>query len=324
MKIFKRKRRLAISISVFSIILLIIVSLLSGKDEGIHLTYKSQEGYVKMMAMYERFLKTMSSPYQEIDIKTSWGITHVIKTGAKNKKPLVILHGGGSNAAIISLFIKPFIKDYTIYSIDFMGEPGKSVPIRIPIEERDLADWLNEVFVGLRIDRADIIGFSWGAYTGQRFLKYYSHKVNKLAACLNTYLKGDEGFSISTLGQLIYYNMFPTQNNTKKFLVKLHSGPIMNKEAYKLLLDHFNGMAKYCRSVPYKMGGTSLSSIKKIQKPVLIVIGEKDCFFDAQRGKKYLQRAKNPNIQMKIIKDMGHLVVDDIYNVLVIISDFLK
>lgn len=53
--------------------------------------YKNQEAKTDIMSLYEEKLNSLQIDYKEIDVKTSFGNTRVIKTGNENGKPIVLL-----------------------------------------------------------------------------------------------------------------------------------------------------------------------------------------------------------------------------------------
>jgi pimeloyl-ACP methyl ester carboxylesterase len=283
--------------------------------------YKSKEGYEKIMALYNGYLSQWRVPYKEIDVETSWGKTHVIKSGLGNGKPLVVLHGGGSNSALT--YLQDQAKDHAIYNIDIMGEPGKSVPLRIPERPRELADWLKEVLDGLNIDSADIIGMSYGGFIGQWFLNYYPEKVSKLVMIHFSYM--DQAPPLLTIIQLVYYNLKNTPAGTKAMLEKLNAGLMKNKEIRELCVNHFYRVNRYCRMRSYDVyNSVPAEEVKKVKRPVLIILGEKDPLFDAKKAREFCRRMRNPYIRFEMIAGMGHLPFDHIEQVFGPVKDFLK
>src|SRR5262245_56529357 len=81
-------------------------------------------------------------PPNEIDVDTTYGSTRVSHfTGTD--VPLVLLHGAGTS----SLMWFPLLTNLvgrSIYAIDVVGEPGRSVQRRPIRDAGDLASWLDE------------------------------------------------------------------------------------------------------------------------------------------------------------------------------------
>ena len=61
--------------------------------------YKSKEGKRQSLAVYDLQLKKLNVPFEDIYLKTSFGQTHLVETGDKTGKPLLVFHGGNSTTA---------------------------------------------------------------------------------------------------------------------------------------------------------------------------------------------------------------------------------
>lgn len=54
--------------------------------------FKTLEGEARYLAAYDAALKLWPVPYDEIDISTRFGRTHVVVSGPNDAPPLVLLH----------------------------------------------------------------------------------------------------------------------------------------------------------------------------------------------------------------------------------------
>jgi pimeloyl-ACP methyl ester carboxylesterase len=103
--------------------------------------FKTPEGEAAYLAAYEAIIKLWPVPYQEIEIPTRFGMTHVVTSGPQDAPPLVLLHGQAGTLTMWAPNVADFSKDYRVYAIDVMGQPSKSVPD--PDEPiRDAADFV--------------------------------------------------------------------------------------------------------------------------------------------------------------------------------------
>ena len=111
--------------------------------------FKTREGEASYLAAYDAALKLWPVPCDERDIPTRFGTTHVLVSGPKDAPPLVLLHGYMATSAMWSVNIADFSRDYRVYAVDVMGQPGKSVPDEPVRNAADYAVWLTATLDGL-------------------------------------------------------------------------------------------------------------------------------------------------------------------------------
>jgi len=90
--------------------------------------FKTPEGEAAFLAAYDAAMKSWPVPYEETDVPTPFGMTHVVVSGPKDAPPLVLLHGYWATSTMWAPNIADFSKDYRVYAVDVMGQPSKSIP----------------------------------------------------------------------------------------------------------------------------------------------------------------------------------------------------
>lgn len=291
------------------------------KQQGVFAVYKSQEGYDAMMSLYRQYLSKWPVPYQEIDVETTWGTTHVIKSGVSRGAPVVVLHGGGSNAALTCL--ADLARDNAVYTVDIMGDAGKSVPRAIPMNANEVAQWLNEVLAGLKIERATVIGLSYGAYAGQRLLAYYPEKVRGLVMLHYAYI--DQMPPLLTIARMIWHSSRNDRAGVRALLAIINGGPLADRAMQKTFEDHFLTVGRHCRQERANMyDAIPAAEVKSVNRPVLVIIGEKDPLFDAKKAQARWREINNPAIRFELVSGMGHLPMDHLPQIMARIHGFLK
>ncbi len=92
--------------------------------------FRSPSVEAQFYAAYEAVLRQWPVPYEELDISTRFGNTHVITSGPREAPPVVLLPPGGTHAPIWVRNVGPLSQSFWTYAVDIIGELNKSTPIR--------------------------------------------------------------------------------------------------------------------------------------------------------------------------------------------------
>jgi pimeloyl-ACP methyl ester carboxylesterase len=142
--------------------------------------YKSSAGESAVMAMTEAMMARWPLPYKSLNVPTHHGNTIVIVCGKEAGPALLLLHGAGTNSVMWAGDVAEYGRQYHVYAVDLLGEPGKSAPNRPPWDGPAYAEWLEDVLDSLKIERATLIGLSQGGWTALKFAVYKPERVEKL------------------------------------------------------------------------------------------------------------------------------------------------
>lgn len=63
-------------------------------------SFNSSKGEAEYVSAYDAVLKLWPVPFEEIDITTRFGTTHVIASGSKELPSLLLLHATGASSTI--------------------------------------------------------------------------------------------------------------------------------------------------------------------------------------------------------------------------------
>lgn len=107
--------------------------------------YKSQDGKEESLALYDKQLLKLNMPFSDIYVKTSFGKTHLVETGNKAGKPLLVFHGGNATTAYNLLMCQFLLNDFHIYAVDTIGHPGKSDEVCLSHKGYEYGKWASEV-----------------------------------------------------------------------------------------------------------------------------------------------------------------------------------
>lgn len=128
---------------------------------------------------YADALAAMPTPSRTLDIETSFGTVRVYEWLGPDSSgaPVVLLPGRGSGAPMWSENLPEMLKQRTVYALDAIGDAGMSSQT-VPITDTtDQAEWINHALTGLGIDRAHIVGHSFGAASAAALALHYPERV---------------------------------------------------------------------------------------------------------------------------------------------------
>jgi pimeloyl-ACP methyl ester carboxylesterase len=274
--------------------------------------YKSESGKRSVINFYETLLNDWCKPLVEHVVSTSYGNTFVLESGNKTAPVIVLLHGSGSNSAMWIGDAMVYSKNHHVFTIDIIGECGKSSESRPDFKSHHYSNWLNELFESLNIHEAILIGCSLGGWIAIDFTVRYPDKIRKLVLMatagitqvrirtilwiLVTSLFGKWGFN--KLNKMVYGNQ-KIDNTALEFtlLVKEHFTP--RTDVLPVFTDE---------------------NLKIIQAQVLFIGGETDCFYNSAKTAKRLSRFVK-NFKYEILADTGHVLVNQTHRILKFISE---
>lgn len=145
--------------------------------------FKSTVGRTEYLATYDKALETLPKPSAILDINTSWGVVRVyewVNEEYSDAPPVVLLPGHSSGSPMWQSNLIGFSKQHTVYALDALGDAGKSVQA-VPLQKAsDVSGWISEVFDGLGIERAHLVGHSFGGGYAADFARDYPEKVQTL------------------------------------------------------------------------------------------------------------------------------------------------
>ncbi len=275
--------------------------------------YRNEKGGREIIRTYDILLKKWGIVFEEIDVDTRYGKTHIIKAGDIKNPPLMLFHGVGDDSAMMWIKnAKDLAEKFRIYAVDTMGGPGKSVPNENYGKGFEQCLWIDDMLDSLELEKVNMAGVSNGAYLAQLYGAKRPNRVNKLVCMAGTLRKGDkpEGFFKLMSSMKVFFPeaLFPTQKNMVKLIDKLSAGnsEVIKKDKnmmmhWEALLKHFNNMSMGF----HKILPISEKEVENLKGNSLFIIGDKDPISYSLEAEKIL---KENDINYTIIKNAGHTV----------------
>src|SRR5215217_654392 len=144
--------------------------------------YKTPEGKAEIRMLYDEALAGLGPGYESLSVATRLGETHVIALGTEDAPPVVFLPGGNAlNPTCLKWFL-PLAERHRLYAPDIVGQPGLSAQTRPSPKKGDgHAFWMEDVLDGLGLERAPLVGLSYGAAIAIRTMGVAPERVCRAA-----------------------------------------------------------------------------------------------------------------------------------------------
>lgn len=256
---------------------------------------------------YERGLTLWPLPYSLNYVKTSFGSTHIIDSGDKAKQPLLLLHGGSMSSTMWYPNVLDWSKYYRVICIDILGDKNKSIPTKPFINRESYSVWLKEVMDSLQIEKASLVGLSYGALHALNFALHFPNRLNRvvLMSPAESFLSFKPEFYSYAFG------MVQNEEGVDQFLDWIFANRYLLDEKMKsqlvagmMWVEKERDTKPKDNGFPYVFTDKELSSV---QVPILLLIGEHEVMYNPIEA---LERAKRfvPQLTAELIAGVGHLM----------------
>jgi len=255
--------------------------------------FDTREGESAFRTAYDDAMKLWPVPYEDIDVPTPFGMTHIVACGPKSAPPLVLLHGYMATSLMWAPNIADLSRDFRVYAIDVMGQPGKSIPAEPIRNAADHMAWLTAALTALRLNRIFLVGMSYGGWLAHRYALAAPQRVEKLALLSPG---GLAPFTAEFRLRVMLMALFPTRVMVHAFMRWLgfrdrpgdgDATPVL--DLMYLGLKHFRVPPGTLRALPPV---TSDEELRALRVPVLLLVGAEEVVFDPlealARGRRFV------------------------------------
>ncbi len=262
--------------------------------------FKSPAGEKTVMALYDDLLRRWPVSYNTHTVQTGIGATFVIACGDLATRPLLLLHGAGSNATMWIGDIAAYSAQYRVYAVDLPGEPGKSTPVRPAYNGPAYAEWLRDVLDELQIDSTAIVGISQGGWAALKFATTYPQRVNQLATIAPAGVVPNRKSFLPRALLLMLLGNWGLERLTR-LLYGDEPVPEGVSEVMAVLMGNFNARRD---AAPL----FSDDELKQLTMPVFLAGGSKDIIFDNTASAARMQKLL-PHFTANIVPGAGHTLL---------------
>ncbi|ALG09985.1 alpha/beta fold hydrolase [Kibdelosporangium phytohabitans] len=126
--------------------------------------FTSPQARVEYDAAYDRGFAALPAPTGRHDVPTQFGTARVYRFGEPGPAPAVLLPGRAGTTIMWEPNLPALVDRGPVYTVDLIGEPGRSeqtAPIR---NAADQAAWLDTVLTTLDLRDVHLVGYSFGGW----------------------------------------------------------------------------------------------------------------------------------------------------------------
>lgn len=270
---------------------------------------------------YDAALKLWRIDYDELYIPTSYGTAHVVVSGPRNGEPVILLHGMNASSTMWYPNAKALSKNYRVFAIDLILEPGKSFKTAEFESTHDITAWYEEILAILKLESYHLVGASRGGWIAVNMALHNQKKIKSMVL-----LSPAQTFiwirpSTDLLKNIV--NLFSSKEKRVVRSLNTLSSNVGNIEK-KYLEQYYIATEKdSINKFMINMQPFSNKDLASLRMPVLVLIGDDDMI----NNEKTVRLANQilPKGKGEIIYNAGHfLSIDQATSVNKKIVGFLK
>lgn len=254
-----------------------------------------------LLDQYRQVLAGWPVPHAQSRIATRAGETFVVACGDAHAPPLLLLHGAQSNAATWMFDAALWSRHFRVHAVDLVGEPGLSAPERPPLQGESYAGWLDDVLAGLGIERAALVGMSFGGWVALEYAARRPARVEKLALLCPAGIGRQKRFLLKALPLLLLGRWGKAQ------LRRMVMGPAPRHvpEAARPLMALVDRIMNTVRPRTAPIPLLADAQLRSLIMPMQIVVGGKDPLIDSRDTVLRLARCV-PHAALRWLPDGHH------------------
>ena len=269
--------------------------------------YKSKDSEKALIKLYDNQLARLNIGFEDLYVETRFGLSHVIKAGNKEGKPVLLFHGGNSTAPYYLAGFSDLLEHFCIYTVDTIGHPGKSAQTVLSAKTMDYGVWASDVITALKFEKICCIGGSYGGGVLVKLMCVSPEKVEKSILIVPSGISNVSTFNVIINMGIPMMMYIITKNEywlRKTVLLMAMDEKNIDDNTYEMVKCSFENAvikAGLPSNVPH-------DELRRFTAPTLMIAAENDCLFP---GEKVINKATAllPNLKTVLLHGQGHLCV---------------
>lgn len=269
--------------------------------------FVSPEARVEYDAIYDRGFAALPEPSEQHDVRTAFGTARVYRFGEAGPAPMVLLPGRAGTTVMWEPNLTAFAARGPVYTVDLIGEPGRSEQTAPIHDAADQAAWLNAVLAALDLHDVDLVGYSFGGWLAANLAVRSPERLGSL-----TLIDPVQTFAAFPLSLLFRTAMASIPGIRKwgrpAFLSWISGGTeVPVDDPVASVIDE--GMRTFKIVLPTPRVFTD-EQLRGVEIPVLALIAGRSVIHDTRRA---VDRAENllPNARVELWPEATHAIAGE-------------
>lgn len=270
--------------------------------------FTSPGGEAAFHRAYQTVLDAWPVSHDELTVPTSFGDTHVVASGPADGPPIVLMHALLATSASWYRAAGDLSQRHRVFAVDVIGEGNASRPTRPIGSLDDFLAWFTEVIDGLGIDSLDLVGNSYGGFTGAHYAMRLGDRIRKLALIAPAAtIHSMWPFMVHMFVPKGFYLLapwFPGQRRAMRHAIDwMHNGlprdPLWAPLFYRSMLS-----GRLINQVFPRV--YSRAEFAQIRADVLLLVGARETIYDPVAA---IEAARTliPHVEVELIPDAHHI-----------------
>lgn len=254
---------------------------------------------------YKQVLEHWPVPKTELRLSTRQGSTFVVACGREDSPPLVLLHGAQANSAAWMPDVALWSSRFRLFAVDMIGEAGLSARVRPDLPGEAHALWLDDVFKGLGLPSAGIVGTSLGGWLALDYASKRPTAVRALALISPAGVGRQKNFLLKAAPLLLLGSWGKRRMREHVF----GPAPKQLPKQMRPLAELMETVGRAIKPRVVNIPRLTDEQLCQLKMPILAIVGGHDALLDSADTRARLQRTV-PHAEICFIEDGYHFLPD--------------
>lgn len=278
--------------------------------------YRSAAGEQAVRTLYRQVLDGWFTPKTELRVPTREGETFVIASGSEDAPPLILLHGGQSNAAAWMFDAALWSRAFRCYAVDMIGEAGFSAPSRPPLDSEAYALWLDDVLAGLGLQKAALVGVSLGGWLALDYARRRPAAVDRLALLCPAGIGRQKNFLLKSV-PLLLLGSWGRRRVREMVFGRIQGEPPPALRPFVAMMRLIGRTTRPRVVWIPRLGDAELAGLKA---PMLVIVGGRDVLIDSEDTRRRLAKWA-PQAEVSFLPEARHVIPGQTTRIMAFLQD---